>query len=401
MEIRLEKKALDKLYKRRDRLDLNPEYQRGKVWSLDRQQLLMDTILRGWDIPKVYLRVLNEDNYECVDGQQRFRSVFGFYNNSYPLSKKYSGGYGGLTYSEMPLGIQEKFDDYEFSIVEIRDAKDEEVSEMFLRLQLGIPLNSAEKLNAMLGDMRNFVNNLAKHDFFHKTNLRNYRMTFNQVSAQITLLEFYGIHDVKFEDLKEMYLRYPKFEPKIENKAKKIKKTLNFLNDVFAEKTPEINNRASVVSLYLLASNLLAHYSVKGKENIFRDFFINFQTKLRGEVEKGTKATDTELILYQTAVIQAADSKDSIERRHEILKRRFFSYDTKIEPLDPTRGFTEDQKIAIYRRDKETCQICCKHVDWDDFQAHHKIPWRKGGKTTVENGQTTHKTCHQAIVGSK
>jgi len=73
-----------------------------------------------------------------------------------------------------------------------------------------------------LGDMRNFVSQLATHQFFSKTNLKNYRMTFVQVGAQITLLELHGIHDVKFDNLKEMYNQYAKFD--IDGpKAKKIK----------------------------------------------------------------------------------------------------------------------------------------------------------------------------------
>jgi len=171
-------------------------------------------------------------------------------------------------------------------------------------------------------------------------------------------------------------------------------KRLRYLNEAFNKKTPEINNRASAVSLYLLVSELLESYSLKGKEQMIRDFFIDFQTKLRAEIEKGTKATDPELLLYQSAIIQAADSKDSISKRHDILKKRFFNYATDIEPLDPQRGFTEDQRVAIYRKDNETCQICGEHVDWEDFHADHIIPYSEGGKTTVSNGRATHRSCH-------
>jgi hypothetical protein len=45
MKMGSEKRALDKIYKRRDRYEI-PEWQRAEVWSDDRKQLLIDTIRR-------------------------------------------------------------------------------------------------------------------------------------------------------------------------------------------------------------------------------------------------------------------------------------------------------------------------------------------------------------------
>jgi hypothetical protein len=41
------KRALDKIYKRRDRYEI-PEWQRSKVWDRKKKQSLIDSILRGW-----------------------------------------------------------------------------------------------------------------------------------------------------------------------------------------------------------------------------------------------------------------------------------------------------------------------------------------------------------------
>src|SRR3546814_14453558 len=56
--------------------DLTPDYQRPPAWSRKQKQLLMDTILRNYDIPKFYWRKVNRADgvqYEVVDGQQRLR----------------------------------------------------------------------------------------------------------------------------------------------------------------------------------------------------------------------------------------------------------------------------------------------------------------------------------------
>lgn len=41
------RRALDKIYKRRDRYEI-PEWQRGEVWDTAKKQQLIDSILRGW-----------------------------------------------------------------------------------------------------------------------------------------------------------------------------------------------------------------------------------------------------------------------------------------------------------------------------------------------------------------
>jgi uncharacterized protein with ParB-like and HNH nuclease domain len=40
----------------RTTINTNPDYQRPAVWSSAQKQLLVDSILRGYDVPKFYLR---------------------------------------------------------------------------------------------------------------------------------------------------------------------------------------------------------------------------------------------------------------------------------------------------------------------------------------------------------
>jgi len=87
----LNKKAwpLTTVFGIKDRIDTNPDYQRPPVWSLPQKQLLIDTILRGYDIPKIYWRKVekNPDKYEVVDGQQRLRAIWEFMEGKFSLGK--------------------------------------------------------------------------------------------------------------------------------------------------------------------------------------------------------------------------------------------------------------------------------------------------------------------------
>jgi len=325
MDIRKDKKALDKLYRRRDRYDLQPDFQRQEVWS-------ENTILKKWDIPKIYLRVVQKENFECIDGQQRMTAILKFYDNELKLPKE-SGEYAGLYYSDLPDKAKDIFDDYELDIELIHDASDDELRELFARLQLGVPLNSAEKLNAKSGNMRDFVKDLSENDFFDKkTPLSNKRYAFQAIAAQICLLEIDGIKNAKFPDLDEFYSRNKSFDVSSQ-KGKKIRRVIGEMDKIFPTKTSALRNRAAVISFYLLLSELTdsgLNFNKDNREKL-RKFYIGFQQILRKEIEKGADAEDAELIVYQSRVNQAADSKDSILGRHRILRRRLINFGLNFE----------------------------------------------------------------------
>ena len=70
----------------------------------------------------------------------------------------------------------------------------------------------------------------------------------------------------------------------------------------------------------------------------------------------------------------------------------------KLSLKDQQRGFTHDQKIAIFRRDGGHCKLKLKcdgvKLTWDDWHCDHIVPHSKGGKTTVENGQCSCAACN-------
>jgi 5-methylcytosine-specific restriction endonuclease McrA len=65
---------------------------------------------------------------------------------------------------------------------------------------------------------------------------------------------------------------------------------------------------------------------------------------------------------------------------------------------DNQRDFTHQQKLAVFRRDQGTCQVRLKcdggKVTWGNWHCDHKMPWSKGGTTTVDNAQVACTTCN-------
>lgn len=388
----------------RDNINTNPDYQRPAVWSTSQKQLLMDTILRGYDIPKLYLRQISKQpqKFEVVDGQQRLRAIWSFINNEFRLSKESEPinetPISNCYYNELPIDIRSNFDVYPLDVIVISDSDEDEVREMFLRLQNGTTLKAQEKRNAMPGDMRNYIKELTKHSIFtNSVQFSNRRFIHDQVAAQITLIELAGGPvNVKDRDLNKMYEEYKVFDAS-GLKAKKIKKVLDYLLLMFPTKTPELE-RFSFISLYMLVSYLLEKFVIVNRHQELFNWFIEFEQYRRDNESLSEDQADSEIIAYHEKISHSTDAIDSLQWRHEYLSKKLFESISNIEQKDDQRMFSHEQRMAIYRRDNGICQlkIHCSGIkcDWDNWQADHIVAWSKGGKTTVENGQVACPACN-------
>ncbi|MEX0806784.1 MAG: DUF262 domain-containing protein [Candidatus Binatia bacterium] len=186
MKMTAERRAIDKIFRRRDRYDI-PDWQREEVWDTAKKQLLMDSILHGWKLPKFYFVKTSDDNeYDVEDGQQRLLAIFEFCANELPLTAESSKQFGGRFYRDLSQKVADAFDDFEIEYDLIEDATDEELKIFFQRLQAGLPLNSSEKLNAVHSKLRDYCRNVAKHPFFKDTvNIRNSRYSHFDIVAKV------------------------------------------------------------------------------------------------------------------------------------------------------------------------------------------------------------------------
>jgi len=394
----------------RKRIDTNPDYQRPAVWSKQQKQLLIDTILRGYDIPKLYWRQISKqpNKYEVVDGQQRLRAIWEFMEGRFSLpadkdpingcdvSGNYYNGDGG---NILPDEIRQDFDIYSLDIIIISESNEEEVREMFLRLQNGTTLKAQEKRNAMPGNMRDYIKNLVTHPIFTSVAFNNSRYTHDLVAAQMVQLEMEGgPTNVKNADLNNLYIDHKCFDRSC-GKAKKVKRVLNFLFDCFPTKTPELN-RYSTLTLFTLISHLIDKYDIDSLQREINEWFISFEAYRRNEKLKDIEHCNPEIVSYQEKTSHSTDSHESIAYRHDYLLRKLFEHLPNINQKDDQRIFTHEQRMAIFRKDGGVCQIgtMCDNVkcDWDNWDADHIIPWSKGGTTTVQNGQVACSSCNRS-----
>lgn len=135
-------------------LVLNPKFQRRPVWTDKAKSYLIDTILRGKPIPKVFIRqqinvTTKKSIREVVDGQQRLRTILSYLRDGFAVSKKHHPEYGGKLFSQLPEEVRAHVLAYEISVDLLINLPDSEVLDIFGRLNsYAVVLNEQEKINA-------------------------------------------------------------------------------------------------------------------------------------------------------------------------------------------------------------------------------------------------------------
>jgi hypothetical protein len=172
----------------RSSIEEEPPYQRESgAWSLDKRQLFIDSLLNGYDVPKIYLHDLRGSHptkvYAIVDGKQRLTTIWSFLEDGFPLATDFRiqaevnvddldapaaavARMGGLRFSQLERHWQQLFTGTYLSVVLIRDADTEDIEDLFSRLNNGEALNAAERRNALGGDMAVLIREVARRPFF-------------------------------------------------------------------------------------------------------------------------------------------------------------------------------------------------------------------------------------------
>ncbi|HWD88021.1 MAG TPA: DUF262 domain-containing protein [Mucilaginibacter sp.] len=231
-------------------LQLSPKFQRKAVWSDDAKSYLMDTIIRGKPIPKIFIRqTLNVENRQSVrdvvDGQQRLRAILSFLNDGFVISKKHNEKYGGYYFSQLgniDPDIQSIILNYELSVDLLVNLPDREILDIFSRLNsYAVVLNEQEKINANhFSEFKILVDKLShKHnDFWLEnkilTNQNVLRMGDATLVADLMIAVCEGIQSKK--QIRAFYTKYEKsFTENADELEIRFDNTFELIKNVFNE----------------------------------------------------------------------------------------------------------------------------------------------------------------------
>lgn len=204
----------------RNEIKVNRDYQRSdRVWPSAARSYLVETIVLGLPLAKIYLHQVTDarsrsTHKEIVDGQQRTRTILGFYRGEFALDRNLeTSEITGKTYSELDREYQEAFLNYSLSIDLFVGFSVEDVRDTFRRMNsYTVPLNPEERRHSSYqGEFKWFVAKLAKQlgDTFLQLGIFKekplVRMAETKLIAEVCHALIFGIRTTKAPDLDKLY----------------------------------------------------------------------------------------------------------------------------------------------------------------------------------------------------
>ncbi|WP_043890776.1 DUF262 domain-containing protein [Paenibacillus sp. Aloe-11] len=212
-----------------DKYNYSPPYQRrGDAWSIEKQAFLIDSIIKNYPIPPIFLHAKIEAEtgktfYDVIDGKQRLTSIVKFINDEIELPENFgddkfgSEDLNGLKFSEINAEFKSNFWKYKIPIEYVDTDNVEVVNTIFDRLNRnGEPLNRQELRHAQYNNSKiiKLVQDLSKIDYW-KIRASEYldtsRMEDDEFISELlfTLLED-DVVDSKPETLDTLYSNWNK-----------------------------------------------------------------------------------------------------------------------------------------------------------------------------------------------
>ncbi|WCK57662.1 DUF262 domain-containing protein (plasmid) [Aneurinibacillus sp. Ricciae_BoGa-3] len=280
------------------------------IWDKHRQSLLIQSLIMGFPIPPFFAKFEN-GIYYFIDGKQRMSSIIAYLNDEYALSEKTPDVDGdeivGLQFSELPEDYQKSLLSATLIITRFEDITDEEIEEMFFRLNNGVPLKPIESTRVLLGtENMKTVETVANHDFFKKSNISANR--YNDQEAVLHLLMLTGNEETGLSS-KEVrtFVEQQRGRTFEESLIETVVSTLDFMDRAFDKK------RKYLKKIHL---PMLYHVVKSAQEkNITPEYFGLWADEFFKNLDKES--------LYSQASQSGSAKKENVQKRLAEINRAF------------------------------------------------------------------------------
>jgi Protein of unknown function DUF262 len=338
-------------YTRRESIDFSPPYQRkGRLWSPRDKGFLIDSIINGFDVPKLYLADFQYGNsslnekllpYAIIDGKQRMETVFEFFDNKLVLNEDFtlrsdpSLKLGGMSLRDLRRSyrhVADEFENFSFDIMSVVADDERDVNELFVRLNRSKPLTGAEVRNAIAGPVTDVIRRLTEHSVFQESIRFSTKRAGDQNAAAKALIFEYEERPVTTKKATLDSFAQGKQVDKsaidknrLELAARRVLDTFDAMDEVFLPHD-EILASAGIFPVYYW---FVRSVSPKFRENI-RPFLLEFETKRKEHREAQKKLGPVVNVVQQYAHYDTLNrsTNDAISHRgrFEILQTSFLIF---------------------------------------------------------------------------
>lgn len=263
-------------WKATGQLEISPRFQRRKVWGPAARSYLIDTLLLGYPVPPIYIRITRKRGSqapirEIVDGQQRISAALDYIKGDYPLSSNIESPYSGKKFAELPQGARDKISTYSFICEVFQGISDQEVLSVFARLNTySVRLNAQELRNGrFFGPFKQSSYELGySHLTFWRNNkifseLAIARMQEVELTSELLVAMLHGMQDKK-KSIDEYYKRYDQRYVQRRTLEKKFKRVIDEISEAVGDtlKGSEFRRTPLFYSLFLAIAHRM--YGVPG-----------------------------------------------------------------------------------------------------------------------------------------
>lgn len=147
----------------------HPIQRKGSQWNAYQKSLFVHSIAADFPIPALYSTKIDKVYY-ILDGKQRMTTIFDFINGEFklhddtPMIDNFDAT--GMYFEELKEDVQDAILSRSISLYELEDATDEEIEDVFYRLNNGTLLTPIQKTKAKMGgELATQFNELLTHEF--------------------------------------------------------------------------------------------------------------------------------------------------------------------------------------------------------------------------------------------
>ncbi|MEK7747770.1 MAG: DUF262 domain-containing protein, partial [Nitrospirota bacterium] len=401
-------------------LNLEPGFQRQSVWSERDRAKLIDSILRNYPLPAIFLYRREEDGryiYDVIDGKQRIESILMFMGEMrgiYSLKTQLPSSEESeqVDYKKLcKRKLQHLITGYRIPVIEV-DGDIGDIIDVFVRINsTGKALTPQEKRRAKYynSPFLKEADRLARRyeSYFKEMDILSTEQMSRMKHVELICELMLSIHQGDVINKKTALDRVMKtngFNSRdILKASSRTTMALNRVKTVFPKlHTTRFTKGADFFSLVVLIAKFEEEGMIltdRERNGLAWDLLVTFSNKvddLREQQRKvETVKPDQELYRkYLHTVIQATDEYNQRKSRENILRGILESLFAK---KDSQRGFSSEQRRLLWNTDScRRCESCRKPLSWDDFTLDHIDPHSKGGRSRLENAALMCQSCNSS-----